>query len=111
MNIAQERCSNHVSREAVARCPECGRTFCRECISEHDGRVICAFCLKRLSSKPARRYRWAGLARVAQVLLGVLLLWASFYLLGKALLAIPSSFHDMATWQEESPEVPVGEDR
>jgi hypothetical protein len=34
--------------------------------------------------------------------LGVLLLWSSFYLLGKALLTIPSSFHEMAVGQEES---------
>jgi len=102
MNIAQERCFNHASREAVARCPECGRYFCRECISEHDGRVICAFCLKRLGTQPIRRYTLAGLARVVQVLMGVLLLWSSFYLLGKALLSIPSSFHDMAIRQEEA---------
>ena len=102
MSIAQERCSNHASREAVARCPECGRYFCRECISEHDDRVICASCLKRLSAKPVRRYRLAGLVRLAQVLMGVLLLWSSFYLLGKALLTIPSSFHEMAIGQEES---------
>jgi hypothetical protein len=102
MTIAQERCSNHASREAVARCPECGRYFCRECISEHDGRAICAFCLKRLGKRPARRSRLAGFMRAVQVLIGVLLLWASFYLLGKTLLAIPSSFHDMSTWQEGS---------
>lgn len=100
MNIARERCSNHASREAVARCPECGRTFCRECISEHDGRVICAFCLKRLSTKPARRYRLARLVQLAQILIGVLLLWTSFYLLGKALLTIPSPFHEMAIGQQ-----------
>ena len=102
MSIAQERCFNHASREAVARCPECGRTFCRECISEHDDRVICAFCLKRLSKKAVRRYRLAGLVRLAQILMGVLLLWSSFYLLGKALLTIPSSFHELAIGQEET---------
>jgi hypothetical protein len=100
MNIARERCSNHVSREAVARCPECGRTFCRECISEHDGRVICAFCLKRLSTKAVRRYRLTRLVSLIQILMGVLLLWSSFYLLGKALLTIPSSFHEMAVEQQ-----------
>jgi hypothetical protein len=31
-----------------------------------------------------------------------LLLWSSFYLLGKALLTIPSSFHELSTGQEES---------
>ena len=102
MSIAQERCSNHALREAVARCPECGRTFCRECISEHDDRVICAFCLKRVSIKAVRRSRLARLMWFAQVLLGVLVLWSSFYLLGKALLTIPSSFHEMAVGQEES---------
>jgi hypothetical protein len=104
MSIAQERCFNHASREAVARCPECRRNFCRECISEHDDRVICAFCLKRLSKKAGRRYRLVGLVRLVQILMGVLLLWLSFYLLGKALLVIPSSFHDMAIGQEKSTE-------
>jgi hypothetical protein len=40
--------------------------------------------------------------RLAQVFVGALLLWSSFYLLGKALLTIPSSFHERATGQEES---------
>ncbi len=102
MSIAQERCFNHASREAVARCPECGRTFCRECISEHDDRVICAYCLRHLSKKAGRRYRLVGLVRFVQILMGVLLLWSSFYLLGKALLSIPSSFHELAIGQEES---------
>ncbi len=99
--IALERCTNHVSREAVARCPECGRFFCRECISEHEGRVICAFCLKRLSTETVRRYRLTGVVRTAQVLVGILLLWSSFYLLGKVLLTIPSSFHDTLFRQED----------
>lgn len=101
MNIAQERCSNHASREAVARCPQCGRYFCRECTSEHEGRVICAHCLKRVSDKPIRRKRLAGLVRVTLMCLGGLLLWSSFYLLGKTLLTIPSSFHALAIQQDE----------
>ena len=104
MNVSQERCFNHASREAVARCPECGRTFCRECISEHEDRVICAFCLRRLSAKPTTRYRLGGLVRLVQILMGVLLLWSSFYLLGKALLTIPSSFHEISIEREESVE-------
>ncbi|HUL31997.1 MAG TPA: rhomboid family protein [Thermodesulfobacteriota bacterium] len=100
MSIALERCFNHASREAVARCPECGRFFCRECISEHDDRVICSFCLKRLGTKPKRGYRLARLVPLIPILLGVLLLWSSFYLLGKALLTIPSSFHEMTIGQQ-----------
>ena len=33
---------------------------------------------------------------------GIVLLWSSFYLLGKILLAIPASFHDITIGQEES---------
>jgi len=100
VTIAQERCFNHASREAAARCPECGRYFCRECVSEHEGRVICAFCFKRLRAGPVGRTRLAGLLRAAQILIGILILWSSFYLLGRILLAIPSSFHDQAFLQE-----------
>ncbi len=100
MSISEERCFNHASREAAARCPECGRTFCRECISEHEDRVICAFCLKRLNTKAVRRHRLAPLVPLIQALMGVLLLWSSFYLLGKALLTIPSSFHEVTVWQQ-----------
>jgi len=100
MSIADERCFNHGSREAVARCPECRRYFCRECVSEHEDRVICAFCLKRLGARPSRKRPVAGLIRIIQVLLGIVLLWSSFYLLGKVLLTIPSSFHDKVIRQD-----------
>jgi hypothetical protein len=102
MNIARERCFNHASREAVARCPECGRYFCRECIGEYEDRAICAFCLKRLSAKPARRHHLAALVRLAQVFAGILLLWSSFYLLGNMLLRIPSTYHTISIGQEGS---------
>jgi hypothetical protein len=101
MNIAQERCFNHASREAVARCPECDRYFCRECVSEHDSQVICAYCLKRHNAKPSKRSRLAWFIWAVQVLIGLLLLWSSFYLLGKGLLTIPSSFHRSAFLEED----------
>lgn len=102
MSIADERCFNHSSREAVARCPECGRYFCRECVSEHEDRVICAFCLKRLGAMPSRRKSAAVLFRIIQVFLGIVLLWSSFYLLGKVLLNIPSSFHNKIIGQDKN---------
>jgi hypothetical protein len=97
MNISQTRCFNHASREAVARCPECGRYFCRECVSEHEDRIICAFCLKRLTKGTAGKRRRGGLFAAMAIAAGVLLLWTSFYLLGKALLAVPSSFQQMGS--------------
>jgi len=52
-DLAHQRCFNHVQREAVARCPQCRGYFCRECITEHDDRVICAGCLSKLVRKSA----------------------------------------------------------
>jgi hypothetical protein len=101
MNVAHQRCFNHASREAVARCPECGRYFCRECIGDYEDRAICASCLKRLSARPLTHYRLGGLMRAAQVLAGIVLLWSSFYLLGKVLLAIPSAYHTVTLGQEK----------
>ncbi len=43
----------------------------------------------------------AGLLRLAQVLVGVVILWSAFYLLGRLLLTIPSSFQDRGVFQED----------
>ena len=101
MTLSLTRCFNHATREAVARCPECGRYFCRECVSEHEDRLVCAFCLKKLSHRQPGRRSLAGLVRAAQVMLGLVILWSSFYLLGRVLLTIPSSFHEHGIIREE----------
>src|SRR5262245_46145265 len=93
-NFAQRRCLHHADREAVARCPECGEFFCRECITEHDYRVICSACLKKMgahATKPRRSL--AGLLRPVALFGGVLTAWFFFYLIGHWTGAIPSSFH------------------
>jgi hypothetical protein len=97
--LSRQRCLHHPEREAVARCPECARFFCRECITEHDDRVVCADCLKRLAhaAGPARA-RFAWLPRLAWCALGFLLAWLFFYETGRALLLIPTSFHDGTLW-------------
>jgi len=99
--IAHQRCFNHAAREAVARCPECRQFFCRECVTEHDGQVVCAGCLKRLalSSLPAGS-RFGGLLGFAQCLLGILTVWLFFYFLGRGLLLLPTSFHEGTLWQQ-----------
>jgi uncharacterized paraquat-inducible protein A len=98
--LAHQRCFNHFQRESVARCPDCGRYFCRECITEHDDRVICAACLARIARAPLlRRRALADLGRAAACLLGVVVVWFFFYLVGAALLAIPTSFHEGVLWQ------------
>ena len=100
-NLHERQCLNHAGREAVARCPECGHFYCRECIAEHDDRVICAACLRKLlrATDPRRRPAGAWLARGAGLGFSVALGWAAFYLLGKILLSIPASVHDGTLWQ------------
>lgn len=99
-NLVNQRCSNHELREAAARCPECGQHFCRECITEHDDRVLCSSCLRKLS-RPSfvRPFRLGGLIGIVQFVLGVIVLWLCFYYLGQVLLSLPTSFHEGTVWQ------------
>lgn len=97
--FAQQRCLHHPSREAAARCPECGQFFCRECVTEHEDRVICANCLKQLVRHAGRgRKRLAIVRRTLFCAGGILLAWLFFYETGRLLLLIPSSFHDGTIW-------------
>ncbi|OGV62908.1 MAG: hypothetical protein A2498_04720 [Lentisphaerae bacterium RIFOXYC12_FULL_60_16] len=94
---AQQRCFNHPGREAAARCPVCARHFCRECVTEHHGRVICSACLLagRQAPRSQSRLHRAGLAAAA----GILLAWMIFYGLGQILLNIPSAVHEGRYWK------------
>ena len=100
-DLSAQRCAQHADREAVARCPECRRYFCRECITEHDRRVLCASCLKKLTRKPLTQRRgFAGLVLALQCLIGLMVAWFFFYLVGEALLSLPTSFHEGTLWQK-----------
>jgi hypothetical protein len=100
--LAHQRCLHHASREAVARCPECAQFFCRECITEHDDRVICAACLRRLARPTLReRFRWLHLGLAGQLILGVLTAWLFFYLAGRTLVVMPADFHEGTLWRDE----------
>ncbi len=97
--IARQRCFNHSLREAVARCPECARCFCRECVTEHDDRVLCASCFSALArSSEQSPLRLSFIKRVVQLAFSFLLLWFMFYVLGQALSSLPASVHETAFW-------------
>ena len=99
-DLAHQRCLNHASREAVARCPECGHYFCRECITEHEDRVVCASCLRKLvESSAGGGHRVRLVLGAAQCFLGVLTAWLFFYLVGRVLVLIPTSFHEGTVWE------------
>jgi len=99
--LIHQRCHHHPAREAAARCPECGRHFCRECVVEHEDRVLCAACLRRLATATTAKRHWLRpLLRAGAALCGFLALWLLFHLGGQLLLAIPSTFHEGTLWQK-----------
>lgn len=100
--LVHQRCFHHSQREAAARCPECRHFYCRECITEHDDRVICATCLRKLAAVAApKRARLAWALPALQLFVGLSLLWLIFYFTGAGLLSIPSSFHEGEVWTEK----------
>jgi len=99
-SLIHQRCFNHALREAAARCPECGHFYCRECITEHEERVICANCLGKLAApRLTERPAFIGIVRGAQVLIGLFTACVFFYLCGRVLLSIDSSVHEGTIWK------------
>jgi hypothetical protein len=92
--LIHQRCWNHASREAAARCPVCTRFYCRECVTEHQGRMICAGCVAASSKMPGATVHAAGIRWTLLSVAGVLLAWMIFYYLGALLARIPSDFFD-----------------
>ncbi len=97
--LRQQRCANHPQREASGRCPECGRFYCRECITEHADRILCASCLAKLHlKKTEKRQKWSWIPRLALAALSFCIVLLLFLVLGNFLLSIPSKFHDAGGW-------------
>jgi hypothetical protein len=104
MNIVLQRCLIHENREAIARCPSCRQYFCRECVTEHDQKFICASCLRKSAGKKDFKVspiRWA--IPVFQVAGGVIAAWIFFYVLGELLIQIPPNLHDPFATQSGGP--------
>jgi hypothetical protein len=100
--LVHQRCFHHSLREAVARCPECRQFYCRECITEHEDRVICATCLKKITTlAEPRRISFAWALPLLQLALGLCIVCLFFYFFGVALLSIPSSFHEGSIWVDK----------
>ena len=89
--LRHARCLFHPLREAAARCPHCGGTFCRECVTDEEGKLACPPCLRRMASPPAPKPSKA--LRFRQFLSGV----AAF----ACLVAI---FFFLLRWRTNTPE-------
>ncbi|MBN1983776.1 MAG: hypothetical protein JW795_19735 [Chitinivibrionales bacterium] len=99
-NLGKVRCTNHTEREAVARCLSCGNFFCRECVTEHDGQLMCAGCIRSgPSNATIHKNRFGALMGYGfYCSIALCLTWLFFFSIGSALLRLPSSFQTML-WQ------------
>lgn len=98
-SLETRRCFNHAKREAAARCLDCGRFFCRECVTEHDDRVLCAACIAGQSAGAAGTGRdFRNLKALFFLVFGFALLFLVFYYTGAALTKIPAEFHKGGLW-------------
>lgn len=85
----QQRCWNHDAREAACRCPACGRSYCRECVSEHAGRLLCAACLGRITAgRDAGAGRLRKLAPAAMIAAAILLAWLTYWAAGESVMSL-----------------------
>ena len=94
MELTFQRCLIHSDREAVARCPSCAHYFCRECVTEHEGKFLCSNCLQRRPARirPARATtKWFKAA--LGMFFGLSVAWIFFYLVGRLLILIPANLH------------------
>ncbi len=95
MSLARKRCFNHSDREAVACCLECGNFYCRECITEHDDRLICSTCLRE-QGKPSAKAMLAqdDVLVLLSVIFGFAVAWLCFYLTAQILLSVEDESFD-----------------
>lgn len=86
----------------MAKCRACGQAYCRECVVEHGGRLMCGECLRRESAAAegtARSWwRRAPLAASLQWLMAAVVLWWLFYGVAGVLRRIPAAVHEGVVW-------------
>ena len=90
-SLRHARCLFHPLREAAARCPHCGGTFCRECVTDEEGKLACPPCLRRMARPPAPKL--SQTRRFRQVLAGL-----------TALASLMALFFAMLRWRMNTPE-------
>jgi hypothetical protein len=90
-SLRHARCLFHPLREAAALCPHCGGTFCRECVTDEEGKLACPPCLRRMARPPAPSL--SPTLRFRQILAGL-----------TALGLLMALFFAMLQWRVNTPE-------
>lgn len=90
--LRHARCLFHPLREAAARCPHCGGTFCRECVTDEDDKLACPPCLRRMTRPGAPKT--SALRRIRQTLAGI-----------AALVCLGALFFALLRWRVDRPEL------
>jgi uncharacterized paraquat-inducible protein A len=94
--FAQRRCRNHMERQAACRCPGCGFDFCRECVTEHDERLLCSRCIATLTAaSAAQTSRWSS---AALGVVGIVAAWIFFFLAGELVSSALGPQHEVRVW-------------
>ena len=99
-HLAHQRCFLHIGREAVAKCPECGRMYCRECVTEHGDRMLCAACIRSEQTESrSKKELLPGLLSVLHGVFGLLLCLLFFYGISRFLVTMPAPYHEGTEWR------------
>ena len=102
--VSRATCFYHPQREAAAKCVSCGRSYCRECVTPVDRRMMCATCFREKTRAKVKEKRdWFVLSFALQLLVGMAVLWLTSYFFGRVLLEIPSAFHEGTIWEKVMP--------
>ena len=85
---AHQLCWNHETREAVCRCLGCGRSYCRECVTEHEGRLVCANCIGKAAAQTGGKGAWRKAAPAAMIVGGFAMGWLTYWAFGEAVMLL-----------------------
>src|SRR3954469_16492794 len=97
--IVHQQCWNHASREAVCRCLGCSRAYCRECVAEHESRLLCTQCLKAAIGAASSTRKTSAFRHVLLVVAGLVLSTAFFLALAGGV-SEWASRAEAAAWQK-----------
>ena len=90
--LTRQRCWTHGGREAVSRCPQCRRYYCRECVTEHNGKMLCMQCLAAETAAETTRAGTRWLLWAAAALVGLGAAFLHFYSTGYVLQQLPPAW-------------------